>query len=427
MHLNRYLLLLLALSQPQCNEERSAADARAGDSHGVADGPGPARDGSGDAPADGPAIVDADPSLSTFERTLVDLPADSWFEAPGTKMKDVCAPASFGVNGVQGCKAIIGAWGGGAWDPVHRKMLIWGGGHNDYWGNEVYAFDLTTGKWERLTDPSPGPFNKDPLDDGNPVSRHTYDGLTYIVHADRFFGQAGSRATDGGGTSLTWTFDVGALTWTNRAPDPAGPGGYTLAASYDPSSRLVLARSPKDLRSYDYDTNTWSMLKGFGFAPLWPRYEVYGNKTSTVDSSRGLFWSVGSGDILIWDIAGQKLVTDDWKTTGGGSYSNANRVGNHKDQLFESGGGEIYDASAPGLAYDSKADQVVAWKGGGPWVLDLASKTWSQGSATGAPAAQPKNGTYGRFAYLARYNVFILVNSVDADVVFYKNSSGGPP
>jgi hypothetical protein len=33
-------------------------------------------------------------------------------------------------------------------------------------------------------------------------------------------------------------------------------------------------------------------------------------------------------------------------------------------------------------------------------------------------------GTYGRWRYIARLNVFVLVNSVDDDVRFYKHTAG---
>jgi len=92
---------------------------------------------------------------------------------------------------------VIGAWCSGVLDTKRNRLVVWGGGHNDYYGNEVYAFDISTFTWHRLNDPSPikdknicGPYNPD----STPVSRHTYGGLAYIAHADRFFGLGGSQA-----------------------------------------------------------------------------------------------------------------------------------------------------------------------------------------------------------------------------------------
>lgn len=368
-------------------------------------------------------------ALTAFERKLIDLPANTWFEVPNTHMQDVCAPESFGVNAVMGCRAIILAWGGGAYASAQRKMLIWGGGHNDYWGNEVYAFDLRNGRWERLTDPSPGKLiseaNSDPLPDGQPNSRHTYDGIQYIAHTGQIFAHGGSISPGGGGTSVTWLFDMLKRSW-HAALLKGGPGGYALASGYDPASGLVIVRGTKALWSYDAGTNAWERLAGFGYTPLWPRYEVSGDRRGTVDTKRQLFWSVGSNDLLVWDIRKKTLVTNEWKTEGGGAYSNLARLKTYPDQVFESGGGDIFNATAPGFDFDSKADQFVAWKGGAPYILDLATKTWSRGESNGAPPKQVANGTFGRWRYVPEYNVFILVNSVSSNVLFYKNTPGGP-
>ncbi|MBI3900024.1 MAG: hypothetical protein HY308_17285 [Gammaproteobacteria bacterium] len=390
-----------------------------------------------------------DNTLSDFERHLVELPPDTWYEAPATHMMDVCAPASFGVHATVGCPAIVDAWGGGAFDPVHRKMLIWGGGHADYYGNEVYSFDLRTGKWERLTDPTLGSYvtcsdtsltgcvrNMDPLLDGNPNSRHTYGGLQYMTHLNRFFSQGGALAPSGVRAQVTWLFNVESRTWNHPAPTAANPSvipqWYGMASGYDPTSGLVLMASENGLSAFDASANTWTGLASFNYTPFWPRYAVSGNKHGAVDTKRHLFWVVGVNDIMVWDIPHAKMVTNDWGTSGGGAYTNYPRTKNYvdpdpaKNQVFTSGGGDIYDANAPGFDYDSKADQFVAWKGGTPYVLDLATKTWTIKSATGAPVSQVTNGTYGRWRYLERYNVFILVNSVTGNIYFYKNTAGGP-
>ena len=367
--------------------------------------------------------------LTPFEQRLINLPPDTWFEAPGTAMQNVCPPASFGVNAVMGCTAIIEAWGGGAYDSRQRKMLVWGGGHNDYWGNEIYGFDLRQGRWERLTDPTQGKLvseaNSDPLPDGQPNSRHTYDGMQYITHRAQTFAHGGAISPGGGGTAVTWLFDSEKRVWT-AASTTGGPGGYALASAYDPASRLVIVRATKGLWSYDADANQWQRLIGFGYAPNWPRYEVSRNKRGAVDTKRQLFWSVGSNDLLVWDIQKKTLVTNEWVTIGGDPYTNAARLKNNPLQVFESGGGDIFNARGPGFDYDSKADQFVAWKGGAPSILDLSTKTWHTGSKAGSPLSQARNGTFGRWRYVPEYNVFLLVNSASSNVFFYKNTAGAP-
>src|SRR5262249_54969665 len=39
------------------------------------------------------------------------------------------------------CNQII-PWSGGAWDDRNQRLIVWGGGHSDYAGNEVSALNL---------------------------------------------------------------------------------------------------------------------------------------------------------------------------------------------------------------------------------------------------------------------------------------------
>ncbi len=439
------LALLLAVTSLGCGDETGSDDGgattdAAGMDAGGDSGPSDAgaldaarRDSSTPRADGGPACIGCGPCIdgdtpSAFEQTLIELTPQTWFEAPSSHMRDVCVPDSLGVRGVGGCGQIIDAWNGGAYDSARRRMIIWGGGHDDYWGNELYGFDLRTGTWSRITEPSLIPdgvdrddfLSRDPLPDGQPVSRHTYDDMEFLDDLDLLWAQGGARARDGNATNVTWVFDASA--WSQRS---AGPGGLALASAYDPSSRQVFVMGSESLSIYDVDGDRWSEAPGFGFPPLWPRYAVGGDRTGEVDSNRRLFWAVGNGLVFVWDIDAEAVVTDDWVTTGGGDYTNAEQVGARADQLFESGGGAVYNTPAPGFAYDTATDDFVAWpNAGAPYALDLETRTWTVGGAAGAPTSETSGGTYGRWRYIAAYNVFILVNSVDENVYFYKHSSG---
>jgi hypothetical protein len=370
-------------------------------------------------------------SLTAFERTLIELPPQTWYQAPASHLVDVCVPD--GVAGVIGCRGITAAWSGGAYDSTRRRMIVWGGGHDDYWGNELYGFDMRTGSWSRLTEPSQIPegetsesfFNRDPLSDGQPASRHTYDGVEFLPDVDLLWAHGGSRARDGNGTTVTWVYDD-ATGWSQRA---VGVGGYDLATAYDPSSQKVMVLASESLHVYDVAADTWTALPGWGYPPLWPRYAYGGDRTGVVDPTRGLFWAVGNGTVLVWDIAAATAVTDSWPTTGGGDHSNRARLGEtYPDQVFESGGGAVYDVSAPGIDYDSASDALVAWPNdGAPYALDLETREWTIGGASGAPTSANSGGTFGRWRYVDAYNVFVLVNAVDENVHFYKHTSGCGP
>jgi hypothetical protein len=313
-------------------------------------------------------------------------------------------------------------------------MLVWGGGHQDYWGNELYAFDLQTGTWSRITEPtlipegtSPGNFlNRDPLSNGQPISRHTYDGVEFLDDLNKLWAHGGSMAGEGGATAQTWLFES-STGWSRQMPSMDGranQGHLMLASAYDAPSRRVFTHSSY-MQSYSVDDDVWTTIAGFGEPPLWPRYAIDGDKTAAIDTQRRLFWSVGSGTVLVWDMARGMAVTDDWVTTGGGAYTNVDDVGSYPDQIFESGGGNVYNESAPGLDYDPTSDALVAWPNrGAPYVLDLETREWTLGTGTGAPVSENSGGTFGRWRYIRAYNVFILVNSVDDNVYFYKHTTG---
>ncbi len=325
---------------------------------------------------------------------LINLPADSWYTVKNSKMRVVCDP---NVNSYE-CESVQSAWSGGAYDPIEHQMIIWGGGHQDSHDNSVYTFDIETLKWKRLMSNTGSYADKDPLSNGDPAARHTYDGLAYVGHAKRLFAYGGSRAGSGSGTELTWTANLQTKSWSNMRPK--GSNGPTTAccnftSEYDPISKKVYMRDPNYLYAYDYDNNSWNVV--LEESHNWDAHK------GVVDTKRHLLFNIGSGKFLVYDIAGKKNAKNQWNTSGGGSVI-----------------GSKYAAAA----YDSKADKIVAWVGGGPYVLDLDKKSWSRKASSGAPGSGLGNGTFGRWRYIPEYNVFILINGVDSDVYFYKHSAG---
>lgn len=325
---------------------------------------------------------------------------DTWVTVPDSKMRSV-APTNgqfAGTWGVGGPGMVIAAWGGGALDTQRSRLILWGGGHADYYGNEVYAFDIPTLKWSRLTDPFVSPvMDQETNADGTPNSRHTYSGLAYIAHADKFFGQGGSLAGVGfAKCDKSWTFDFATKKWKDQAPATTPGGGFGVTCAYDPASKKLYWGGGSGFWSYTYDTNTWTKLNDDGF---------YYN-TSAIDSKRGQLLVIGNGSFFSYDLKNGNYVKQNWPTTGAAS---------------------VAAAGNPGFDYDPTADRFVAWAGGAPYILDPATKTWTTGSATGAAGAG-SNGIYGRWRYVPTVNAFVVVTGADDNVYFYKASaSAGTP
>lgn len=408
----------------------SAADASsgtsvtAGDADTTAVGADSTGDGEDGTPVgEGGCAGEGEP-LTAIEQMIAELDGDTWITLPGTDMRQACSTDADAYH----CHAVIAAWSGGAWDPVHRQLLVFGGGHADSSDNALYAFDLGTATWSTLTERSdPSLMNADPLPDGQPASRHSYDGLQYLTSTQRLFAWGGSRWMDGYGTNVTWMYDHDGG-WTDMQVEPEGAGSYSSATAYDPASDGIITVTGESLQRYDVATNTWSRLADYGYPPYWPRYAGTGDKRGTVDTSRGLFFGFGGGLYVVYDIAADAHVTDDWITTGGAAFDNADHVPGHDEQRIVTGGGEVITANSPGVDYDRAADALVAWVGGGAWRLDLVTKTWTQGSSTGAPApTQNSGGTFGRWRYVPRVNAFLLVDDVATDVYVYKHTADCGP
>ncbi len=360
------------------------------------------------------------------EQLLINLPADSWYRVPKGYIEKCDDTFTLPWHAIMGCVGLVSAWNSGVWDPLNRQMLLWGGGHADYAGNELYAFRTRDFTWSRLTEPSLGPYNRDPLDDGKPVSRHTYDGLTWDDNKNVMLAWGGSRSMDGGGTDVTWTFDPTSKVWANQQPSGSVPrASYDHTLVYDPASKTAFLKKTQGFFAYDTVANKWSSIANFGLAPYWPRYAA-GSPRGTIDTKRQLLWVLGGRLYMVYDILNKKFVTDEWITTGGGTFTNAQdgSLSQFPDQHIVTGGGDVIVPAAPALDYDSKADSLVAWVGGGPYVLNFDSKTWIAKSSQGAPEKPLTHGTFGRFRYIKKYNVFILING-SKDVYFYKHTAGG--
>lgn len=351
------------------------------------------------------------------ERMMIEMPADSWIELPDTALDPWCRSRGLPENGEPTafrCGNVITTWSGGAFDSSRRQLIVFGGGHNDYAGNEVYGFDIATASWQLLRPPTPMAQVRPSVEeyaDGTPVSRHTYDNFAYIRDRQQLLVFGGSRYQDGSTTNVTWTLDSGSMAWAKKTKFELG-GLFYSGSDYDEATGRVLMRTEGGLFAYDVPGNAWSRLVDFGYPPYYPTFSTSNYRRGVVVPGRRLFFMLGGTteagalDFLVWNIDAAADVTAEWTTTGDPSG------------VRESG---------TGADFDRAADAIVTWSGGGPNILDLGTKVWRRGSATGAPANQVENGTYGRWRYLAYVNAFVLVNEPTENVRIYKHTGGCGP
>jgi hypothetical protein len=228
------------------------------------------------------------------------------------------------------------------------------------------------------------------MPDGTPVSRHTYNHLAYIAHADRMYAFGGSAAPCGFMKDDTWTLNLATMTWQRmNHSGPAPNGNYGWVTAYDAVSQKVLIHDYFNLYAYSLESNSYTAVKVNSSA-------ISQGMTGVIDTKRRKFVMIGDGAVIAYDLA------------VGGGYA--------RQAWATSGASSIVQQSYIGLAYDAAGDRVVAWDGGNSvYVLNIDTKVWTQLTYPNGPGAARNNGTYGRFAYSPASGVFVLVNSVDSN------------
>ena len=350
-------------------------------------------------------------STTNTKEAIAALRSGEWLEIPNSNMRQTILPVPVDEK-FGNVRGIMKAWNGAALDTTRDRLVVWGGGHANYAGNELYAFDLRTLRWTRLTGPSrgvsedvdgDGDFDKDDertgiYPDGKPRSRHTYDDIEYVPSIDRFcsFGGSAMWRSGGAGTYKTQCFGFENNRWETRAEKSLKPrpGGFS---AFDPVSGYVWA-GKFQLERYDPVTDRW------GGKTEYTKTSNY--LVMTVEPERRLLVAAGGhGQVYTWDI----------------SDPEAEGIPAVKRAVAGSG---FYDKHIA-LDYDSASGKIVAWNGGSEvYSLDLKGMRWIRHLAASSNKVTPtdpqSNGTYGRFRYVPSMDVFVLVNAIDKNVYVYR-------
>src|SRR5579862_9921863 len=360
------------------------------------------------------------------------------------------------------CANVIRAWSGAVADTTANRLIIWGGGHNNYYGNEIYALNLTANPIAlvRLKDPTvPTNFENssnciDGIPPGSPNfapnSRESYAGMAFLPTAYRMYIEGGSVACLLGDQSQnTWTIPLSGLSsstsWVHENPTISGPtpgsdGGFTYGniADYDPNSGLIFLSDSAAIYTYNYSKNTYTMVSpSQGFVT-----SIY--LSGAIDPTRKLFvlvggscgnGSCGPGDgVFVADISDPTSTTQQNWTT--------NTLADPVCAEFLAGGVNPINTSNPGITFDSVANDFVAWpnQGNSIYILtpDVANQrltctkqTFANGPPNSAHHSDEPNtsyGTFGRLRYFPALDAFVLINdwNIPAYILRLRGSSPTP-
>ncbi len=343
---------------------------------------------------------------------IEDLKPGYWLEIPNTNMSAVYPSPT--PPGNSGPASVMSAWAGGAYDTKRDRLIVWGGGHYDYAGNELYAFNVNSLTWERITEPSnPAPDCENYMPDGQPGTSHTYNTLQYIRQTDSFIRIAGGGwgvcpdkskgdAFQDGKARLTDIYNFSTNSWERGAKQPPSGNYVGKITAIDLATGHIWSHGTYGGKLIEYNpfNDSWKVhSKNNSYL------EIYGS--AAIDHIRRIMVSVGEYSptkraIRVWDLKNP-----------GKSY-----------RPETSGDTTLEYAKNIGFVFDPVIEKFVGWVDGSSlYTLDPETWVWSKIDAapdnTVVPSAEPR-GTYGRFRYIPSKNAYILVNKTTENVYFYK-------
>ena len=164
-------------------------------------------------------------------------------------------------HGQAGFAAITEAWNGAVFASrfgASGSMIVFGGGHNDYFGSDVHAFDLSTRQWSRISDGyvlgSPKDYGAGAVypdtvyPDGSPLPPHTYDYVQYDAQGNDYLLFKGQ--TELGphvkAASIAHMFNLDSLTWRRGRKHPSAILNSSGWTTWDSSRRIMWGHSGDD-------------------------------------------------------------------------------------------------------------------------------------------------------------------------------------
>lgn len=164
-------------------------------------------------------------------------------------------------SGRCGFDSITEAWNGAVFAEHFGRsgsMIVFGGGHDDYFGSDVHAFDLGTREWTRISDGYVSGeakaygqgvvYPEAEYPDGSPLPPHTYEYVQYDPVGNDYLllkGQIelGPNVT---ATPIPHIFNLDRLSWRRGPKHPSAvlnSGGWT---TWDAARRILWGNSGND-------------------------------------------------------------------------------------------------------------------------------------------------------------------------------------
>jgi hypothetical protein len=345
-------------------------------------------------------------------------------------------PNDGGGTGGTGHPAVCTTWVGAAVNQAESEyVLADNGGHNDYYGNEVYGVKLRTDSplWVMRRAPSTATGATDTSNgsatytDGRPVSDHTYN---LPVAARGKYWKMGFGAQKGGTgntSSAIFNFDFSTNDWTSNGKAIATIGGnWTLAegsAAYDPYTESV------------YCTTS---LGGTGNARFSINVRTGAITTYSNSQDAGRFsWSAIIPQLRMWVVGSYLGSTETLRYI---DITNSTTINQGFHDLNFSGSPTNLTPGYQGR-YHRPSHAIFGWNDNAKSVIKLAvpatsptTNTWvfstvaaAAGGAT--PSGLNPNGMFGKFQLIEDMgdgcSAFVMVLETTGQVYVYRIPKAG--
>lgn len=415
--------------------------------------------------------------MSSLSELITTMQPGTWSLANQNTFNSVWTPPEHRVgNNISG---IIRAWSSFAWDSNRGDMILYGGGHANYAGNDVYIWHSSNLQWERASLPTQVEqvtvgAHSDWLtvDNGaTPSSAHTYDNSVFLPNLDRFlsfggysYGQGsaylkvgsngqfantgpylfnpnladGNKVGGATGTGVDPT-TVGGNMWQNRDNAISGSFGSGMAVAAQENGKDVIYSirelyTPGDsLYKYvindidDPSKDTWTLVG----TPV--SSTIRGQGAAAIDTANNIIVRTGVNN---FNLYGTPVSIDFF-------YWDLNQAGVSQEKSFnvtDNTGGTFPFAniSSMGLQYDPVGERFMLWGDGNNvytlthlngtdfnsgWTLSLdnASLTDGPGGLLANDLPDVGGGVLGKWDYAPDYGVFVgLKDPINGSVWVYK-------
>ncbi|MEF7616852.1 hypothetical protein V4F39_23260 [Aquincola sp. MAHUQ-54] len=363
--------------------------------------------------------------------------------------------------------AVVKSWSNIAWDPNRARLMLWGGGHAAYMGNEMYLWEGASGTWTRGSLPSRlvsgGNAVFYVVDDAAPQSAHSYDNGLFLPHIDRYVTFGGAAFNTGAGFVTRdangnpvgagpWLWDpskadankVGGTTgsgylpsveggqmWANRADTYTGTRGQSPlegTSAYREENGRDVVYTTRDSNASGFP-NLYRYMPGDPATNELDRWDVVGRSwnasssqsAAAIDSDNGYYvrisnkantydeFGLGLWDLNQIDLGSDALIGDRWI------------------ELHDSTGAIFRTNRDMGIAFDEASGRFYLWDGkdfgtvystapefdASGTLLDAWTVT-KHTSAGAQPEGNFANGVLGKWIYVAELQAFIALDEYNA-------------